>query len=76
MKNIFQKLPLIFSFLFISYNFSYAQVAIAIKSGINIATVKDLVAFPKNRVGWYAGVQAKFKVSSKILFHFRPKKSY
>ncbi len=36
-------------------NLSYGQVSFGVKSGINIATTKDLIAYPKNRVGWYAG---------------------
>lgn len=57
MKNIYRCL-LSLSFIIIIPTFSYSQVCFGIKSGINIATTKNLIEFPKNRIGWYAGASA------------------
>ena len=57
----------LFTFLFSSITcLCYSQVNFGIKSGINIATTKDLIAFPKNRVGWYAGAFAKIRIHKKF----------
>ncbi len=44
----------------------YSQVSFGVKSGINIATTKDIIAYPKNRIGWYAGGFAKIPIHKKI----------
>lgn len=44
----------------------FAQVQFGVKAGGNIATTKDLIAFPKNRVGWYGGLFASFPVNKRI----------
>ena len=68
-----KNLLLILSFLLISCC-GYSQVNFGIKSGINIATTKDLIAFPKNRIGWYAGgfaaipLQKKFFLQPELLY--------
>lgn len=49
-----KKLFVILLLLFINYS-GYSQVSFGAKSGINIATTKNLIAYPKNRIGWYAG---------------------
>jgi hypothetical protein len=48
---------------------SYGQVKFGIKSGINIATVKDLNIDPHNRIGWYGGGFANIAVRGKFFFH-------
>ena len=61
------------SFLFTTY-FGYSQVTFGVKSGINIATTKDIIAFPKNKIGWYGGgftiipVDAKFFLQPEIQY--------
>ncbi len=53
---------------------SYSQITFGVKSGMNIATTKDLTAIPKNRIAWYAGVvsiiplQNKFFLQSELLY--------
>jgi hypothetical protein len=49
-----KKLLVILLLLFINYS-GYSQVNFGAKSGINIATTKGLIEFPKNRLGWYGG---------------------
>lgn len=44
----------------------FAQVQFGVKAGGNIATTKDLIAFPKNRVGWYGGLRGSIGISKKI----------
>lgn len=56
-------------FLFILLVFakiSFTQINISIRSGANIATTKNLIAFPKNRLGWYAGVGAQIPVQERL----------
>lgn len=48
----------------------FAQVQFGVKAGGNIATSKDLIAFPKNRVGWYGGVTMELPITR--LFFFQP----
>lgn len=45
---------------------SYSQVSFGVKSGINIATTKDLITFPKNRLGWYAGGSSHIPIHKKL----------
>ena len=72
MRNFYYCL-LSISFILFS-NLSYSQVSFAVKSGINIATVKDINSDPKNRVGWYAGgvanipLHKKFFLEPELLF--------
>jgi hypothetical protein len=53
---------------------SSSQVTFGVKSGMNIATTKGLIAYPKNRIGWYAGgvmlipIQKKFFFQPELLF--------
>lgn len=56
-----------FAFSLIGY-LGYSQVDFGVKSGINIATTKDFIAFPKNRLGWYAGGFAKIPVHKRLFF--------
>ncbi len=72
MKINFQTIPLqlikkiIFSICFSLMGYGcYSQVSFGVKSGINIATTKDLIAYPKNRVGWYARAFAKIPIHKK-----------
>jgi len=60
-----KKLLICFAFSLIGY-LGYSQVSFGIKSGINIATTKDLIAYPKNRIGWYAGGIVKIHLKKKI----------
>jgi hypothetical protein len=68
-----KKLLICFGFSLMGY-IGYSQVSFGVKSGINIATTKDLYAFPKNRIGWYAGGFAtiplfkKFFLQSELLY--------
>jgi hypothetical protein len=54
-----------FTFLLIGYS-CYAQVIFGVKSGINIATTKDIITFPKNRVGWYIGGRSHIPIHKKL----------
>lgn len=55
--------------LFISpASFCFSQVHIGVKSGINIATTRDLITFPKNRLGWYAGGFSQILLTNKFFF--------
>ena len=76
-QNIFIPLlkKFLFSFLFSLIGYlSYSQVSLGVKSGINIATTKDLIAYPKNRIGWYAGgfatipLHKKFFLQTELLY--------
>ena len=51
---------------FFHSNHSYSQVRFGVKSGINIATTRDLIAYPRNRLAWYAGGLAKIPISKKF----------
>lgn len=72
MKNTYSCLLLLFFILF--SNLSYSQVSFGMKSGINIATTKNLIAFPKNRVGWYGGGFAIIPIRNK--FFLQPELLY
>ena len=68
-----KKLLICFAFSLIGY-LGYSQLSFGVKSGINIATVKDINSDPKNRLGWYAGglvdipFHKKFFLQPEILF--------
>jgi hypothetical protein len=47
---------------------SYSQSKFSIKSGFNISTIKDLIQYPENRLGYYGGVQFAVVVKKKLLF--------
>ena len=49
-------------------------MSFGVKSGINIATTKDLITFPKNRVGWYVGGFSKIQIYKK--FFLQPELLY
>lgn len=49
----------------IAVNFSYSQISFGVKSGVNIATTKNLIAFPENRLGWYNGVYSRITITRK-----------
>lgn len=62
-----RKITLFFlSFLLVSFSFS--QVSIGIKAGISVATTRDLITFPKNRLGWYAGGFSHVPLHNKLFF--------
>ncbi len=48
---------------------SISQYSFKVKTGINIATTKDLITFPKNRVGFYIGVSSKIELRKKFFFN-------
>ncbi|HEU5167026.1 MAG TPA: porin family protein [Chitinophagaceae bacterium] len=54
--------------------FCFSQVSFGIKSGINIATTKNVIAFPENRVGWYSGVASSIPLQRK--FYLQPELIY
>ena len=68
-----RKISFICFFFFINV-VAYSQVTFGVKSGINIATTKDIIAFPKNKIGWYGGgftiipVHAKFFLQPEIQY--------
>ena len=62
-----RKLALIFPFLLFGY-LGYSQVDFGVKSGINIATTKNLITFPKNRIGFYGGAFSQIPISKKLFF--------
>lgn len=68
-----RKFLFILSFLFIS-QLGKSQVTFGIKSGINIATTKGIIAFPKNKIGWYVGGFGKINLKSN--FFFQPELQY
>jgi hypothetical protein len=68
-----KKLLFCFSLLLIGY-VCFSQVNFGVKSGINIATTKDLIAYPKNRLAWHAGGFAKIPFHKK--FFFQPELLY
>lgn len=60
-----KKILFSFSLTLISY-LSYCQISFGVKSGINIATTKDIITFPKNRIGWYVGGIANIPIHKNI----------
>lgn len=68
-----KKLLFSFSLLLIG-SICYSQVSFGVKSGINIATTRDLIAYPRNRLGWYAGGLAKIPIHKK--FFLQPELLY
>ena len=62
-----RKISFICFFSFINV-VAYSQVTFGVKSGINIATVKDINAHPDNRLGWYGGAAAYFPLHKKFFF--------
>jgi hypothetical protein len=58
----------------ILFNSSYSQINIGLKSGINITTTRDLIAFPRNRLAWHAGGFVTIALSDK--FHLQPELLY
>lgn len=68
MKNKYLLTVPFLLFLFLTPHFATAQVSVGLKSGINLATTKDLVAFPLKRVGWYAGGLATIPICHNFFF--------
>jgi len=68
-----RKISFICFFSFINV-VAYSQVTFGIKSGINVATTKDIIAFPKNKIGWYGGGFAIIPVHAK--FFLQPELQY
>lgn len=54
MKQVYQYILTLSIILIISIP-TYSQVSFGIKSGMNITTTKNLIAYPKNRIGFYGG---------------------
>jgi len=52
-----------------SVTIGFSQVSFGVKSGINIATTKDINSDPKNRIGWYAGGFTNLPINKKIFIH-------
>jgi outer membrane immunogenic protein len=69
---------LIFLFTFLD---CFSQWEVALKSGVHIVTTKNLIAFPKNRIGWYMGLHTqvplinKFSLQPALLFSSKGYKS-
>ena len=60
-----EKICLIFvSFIFVLA--SFGQTTIGIRAGLNVATTKNIIAFPKNRAGWYGGLTAHIPVQKRL----------
>ncbi|MGZ5190736.1 MAG: porin family protein [Flavisolibacter sp.] len=59
---------ILFFFTLLILKISYGQVNFGLKSGINIATTRDLIAYPKNRLGWYVGGSVHIPIHKKIFF--------
>lgn len=55
---------ILFSFFFTVV--SFGQINISVRAGGNIATTKSLIAFPKNRLGWYSGLIFKIPIQKKL----------
>ncbi len=45
------------------------QQKLGLRSGANIATIKGLTGFPKNRLGWYAGLFFEQPFNGKFFMH-------
>ncbi len=45
---------------------SFGQIDIGVKAGANIATTKNLIEFPENRLGWYGGITAIIPFKKKL----------
>ncbi|CAN5721788.1 hypothetical protein BH11BAC3_BH11BAC3_38790 [soil metagenome] len=68
MKTYYQNFVAISLFIFLVNNFSYSQVSYGIKSGINLSTTDNLIAYPTTRVGWYVGGLSKIALNKRISF--------
>ena len=55
---------------FIIVSTTYGQIGFGVKSGMNIATTKGIIEFPKNKVGWYGGGFVIIPVSNKCKLPF------
>ena len=61
---------------------SFGQVSYGLKSGINIATTRDLIAYPRNRLGWYAGgfavipIRKNFFLQTELIYSSKGNRSY
>ena len=62
MKNI-----LFLIIVFFLINPARAQQKIGFKSGANISTTVNSIAFPKNKLGWYAGAYYKLPLGAKSI---------
>jgi hypothetical protein len=69
LKNIF--ISILFS---LAGYLGYSQVSFGVKSGMNIATTKGLLEYPKNKIGWYGGgfatipLHKKFFLQTEVLY--------
>lgn len=68
-----QKIILLFLFV-VAHKIVISQIDFGLRFGGNIATTKQLIQFPKNRIGYYAGFTGDFAISKK--FSLRPELIY
>jgi hypothetical protein len=61
-------LAMIMTNLFVVRERLHSQVNVSVKSGINIATTKDLMESSTSRTGFYAGAQAVIPLFKKLFF--------
>jgi opacity protein-like surface antigen len=62
-----QKISLLI-LIFISLSSVYGQTSVNLRSGMNIATTKNLISFPENRIGWYGGFSFQVPIAEKLIF--------
>lgn len=63
-----KKTILIFSSLFLLFTFSYAQVNIGVKAGLNVANVSGIEVDKSARLGIHGGLLAEVGISKKVFF--------
>jgi hypothetical protein len=47
---------------------SHSQILYGLRAGANIATTKNLIAFPEARIGWFAGMAIQIPINKKLSF--------
>src|SRR4051812_35089361 len=65
---------LLFTSTCFSFSFSFAQVTVDAKSGLNISNINKYGNDPRERVAWYCGASARINIYKK--FFFQPELLY
>lgn len=50
-------------------NKTYAQQNFGLRAGINVASTKDVIAYPENKIGWFAGAYFEQFLTKKFFLH-------
>ncbi len=64
------KKSLILIILVFAFKASNSQQKLGIKSGMNISTTKNSIAYPSNKIGWYAGAFYEQPLGARSVLHF------